>query len=112
MKSKKFRIRWSKVPRVLEPLKLSYGHFSHPAGHGFPLCSRNIEIYMYRNFARLGFLMQMARRSGITGLYRVFFFVIAVALSLLHCILIVGGYAHTSWMFTSAAAERYLHAKH
>ena len=33
-KSKKFRIRWSKVPRVLEPLKSSYGHFSHPAGHG------------------------------------------------------------------------------
>ena len=33
-KSKKFRIRWSKVPPVLEPLKSSYGHFSHPAGHG------------------------------------------------------------------------------
>ena len=33
-KSKKFRIQWSKVPRVLEPLKSSYGHFSHPAGHG------------------------------------------------------------------------------
>ena len=33
-KSKKFRIRWSKVPRVLELLKSSYGHFSHPAGHG------------------------------------------------------------------------------
>ena len=33
-KSKKFRIRWSKVPRVLEPLKSSYGHFSHTAGHG------------------------------------------------------------------------------
>ena len=33
-KSKKFRIRWSKVLRVLEPLKSSYGHFSHPAGHG------------------------------------------------------------------------------
>ena len=33
-KSKKFRVRWSKVPRVLEPLKSSYGHFSHPAGHG------------------------------------------------------------------------------
>ena len=33
-KSKKFRIRWSKVPRVLEPLKSSYGHSSHPAGHG------------------------------------------------------------------------------
>ena len=33
-KSKKFRIRWSKVPRVLEALKSSYGHFSHPAGHG------------------------------------------------------------------------------
>ena len=33
-KSKKFRIRWSKVPRVLEPLNSSYGHFSHPAGHG------------------------------------------------------------------------------
>ena len=34
VKSKKFRIQWSKVPRVLEPLKSSYGHFSHPAGHG------------------------------------------------------------------------------
>ena len=34
MKSKKFRIQWSKVPRVSEPLKSSYGHFSHPAGHG------------------------------------------------------------------------------
>ena len=34
MKSKKFRIQWSKVPRVLEPLKSSYSHFSHPAGHG------------------------------------------------------------------------------
>ena len=33
-KSKKFRIRWSKVPRVLEPRNSSYGHFSHPAGHG------------------------------------------------------------------------------
>ena len=33
-KSKKFRIPWSKVPPVLEPLKSSYGHFSHPAGHG------------------------------------------------------------------------------
>ena len=33
-KSKKFRIRWSKVPRVFEPLKSSYGHFNHPAGHG------------------------------------------------------------------------------
>ena len=33
-KSKKFRIRWSKVPRVLEPIESSYGHFSHPAGHG------------------------------------------------------------------------------
>ena len=33
-KSKKFRIRWSKVPRVLETLKSSYGHFSHPPGHG------------------------------------------------------------------------------
>ena len=33
-KSKKFRIRWSKVPRVLEPLNSSYGHFSHPGGHG------------------------------------------------------------------------------
>ena len=33
-KSKKFRIRWSKVPRVLEPLKSSYGNLSHPAGHG------------------------------------------------------------------------------
>ena len=30
----KFCIQWSKVPRVLEPLKLSYDHFSHPAGHG------------------------------------------------------------------------------
>ena len=27
MKSKKFRIRWSKMARVLEPLKSSYGHF-------------------------------------------------------------------------------------
>ena len=27
-------VPWSKVPRVLEPLKSSYGHFSHPAGHG------------------------------------------------------------------------------
>ena len=34
MKSKKFRIRWSKVPPVLEPLKSSYGHFSHQVGHG------------------------------------------------------------------------------
>ena len=34
MKSKKFRIQWSKVLCVLEPLKSSYGHFSHPAGHG------------------------------------------------------------------------------
>ena len=33
-KSKKFRIRWAKVPRVLEPLNSSYGHVSHPAGHG------------------------------------------------------------------------------
>ena len=33
-KSKKFRIRWSKVPRVLEPSKSSYGRFSHKAGHG------------------------------------------------------------------------------
>ena len=33
-KSKKFGIRWSEVPRVLEPLKSSYGHFSHLAGHG------------------------------------------------------------------------------
>ena len=33
-KSKKFRIRWSIVPHVLEPLKSSYPHFSHPAGHG------------------------------------------------------------------------------
>ena len=33
-KSKKFRIRWSKVPRVLEPLKSSYGHVGHPPGHG------------------------------------------------------------------------------
>ena len=33
-KSKKFRIRWSQVPRVLEPLKASYDHFGHPAGHG------------------------------------------------------------------------------
>ena len=33
-KSKKLRIRWSKVPRVLEPLNSSYGHFSHPVGHG------------------------------------------------------------------------------
>ena len=33
-KSKKFRIQWLKVPRVLEPLNSSYGHFSHPAGHG------------------------------------------------------------------------------
>ena len=24
----------SKVPRVLEPVNSSYGHFSHPAGHG------------------------------------------------------------------------------
>ena len=30
----KFRIRWSTVPRVLWPLKSSYGHFSHPVGHG------------------------------------------------------------------------------
>ena len=27
-------VPWSKVPRVLEPLKPGYGHFSHPAGHG------------------------------------------------------------------------------
>ena len=33
-KSKKFRIQWSKVPRVLEPLSSSYGHFSRPASHG------------------------------------------------------------------------------
>ena len=33
-KSKKFRIQWSKVPRVLEPLNSSYGHCSHPGGHG------------------------------------------------------------------------------
>ena len=33
-KSKKFRIPWSKVLRVLEPLKSSYGHFSQPVGHG------------------------------------------------------------------------------
>ena len=33
-KSKKFRIRWSKVPRFLEPLKSGCGLFSHPAGHG------------------------------------------------------------------------------
>ena len=33
-KSKKFRIQWSEVPRDLEPLKSSYGYFSHPAGHG------------------------------------------------------------------------------
>ena len=34
LKITKFRIRWSKVPRVLRPLRLSDGHFSHPAGHG------------------------------------------------------------------------------
>ena len=46
LRSAKFRIRWSKVPRILGPLnramailvtqpaKSSYGHFSHPAGHG------------------------------------------------------------------------------
>ena len=34
MKSKKFGIQWSKMARVLDPLKSSYGHFSHPAGHG------------------------------------------------------------------------------
>ena len=33
-KSKKFRIRSSEVPRVLERLNSSYGHFSYPAGHG------------------------------------------------------------------------------
>ena len=33
-KSKKFRIQWSKALPVLEPLKSSYGHFGHPAGHG------------------------------------------------------------------------------
>ena len=33
-KSKKFRIQWSKVPRVLEPLNSSFGHFSHPPGQG------------------------------------------------------------------------------
>ena len=33
-KSKKFRTQWSKVLPVLEPLKSSYGHFSHLAGHG------------------------------------------------------------------------------
>ena len=27
-------VPWSRVPRVLEPLNSSYGHFSHPAGHG------------------------------------------------------------------------------
>ena len=33
-KSKKFRIQWSKVPRILEPLKSSYGHVGHPPGRG------------------------------------------------------------------------------
>ena len=27
-------VPWSRVPRVLEPLKPGYGHFSHPADHG------------------------------------------------------------------------------
>ena len=32
--SPKFRIRWSKVPRVLGPPNRVNGHFSHPAPHG------------------------------------------------------------------------------
>ena len=33
-KSKKFRIRWSKVCAFWSPGKSSYGHFSHPTVHG------------------------------------------------------------------------------
>ena len=57
-KSKKFRIRWSKVPRVLEPLKSSYGHFSHPAGHG-----RFKPGAINRNFPGLRAFQQMLRET-------------------------------------------------
>jgi hypothetical protein len=70
---------------------------------------RSVKTYAYRNFARLGFLMMLGHRSGIVTLYRMLFFIVAVALSVLNGILIVVGYAHTSWMFTSAAAERYMY---
>ena len=53
MKSKKFRIRWSKVPRVLEPLKSSYGHFSHPAGHGRFKPKKHPKMAINRNFPGL-----------------------------------------------------------
>ena len=72
-------------------------------------CCRSVKTYAYRNFARLGFLMMLGHRSGIVTLYRMLFFIVAVALSVLNGILIVVGYAHTSWMFTSAAAERYMY---
>ena len=54
-KSKKFRIRWSKIPRVLEPLKSSYGHFSHPAGHGWGKFSsrKTPKMARKRNFPGL-----------------------------------------------------------
>ena len=54
-KSAKFRIRWSKVPRVLGPLRLIYGHFSHPAGHGRGKFSSRItpRMAIYRDFPGL-----------------------------------------------------------
>ena len=52
IKSKKLRIRWSKVPRVLEPLKFGYGHFSHPAGHG-RFKSKTTQMAINRNFPGL-----------------------------------------------------------
>ena len=52
-KSKKFRIRCSKVPRVLEPLKSSYGQFSRP---GWPQpfqAEKTPKMAINRNFPGL-----------------------------------------------------------
>ena len=63
MKSKKFRIRWSKVPRVLEPLKSSYGHFSHPAGHGRIKPIETPKMAINRNFPGYVHFQQMLQET-------------------------------------------------
>ena len=64
------------------------------------------QVYAYRNFRNLGFLYAMSHGPTV-ALYRALYFIIGILLTLFQLLLVVLAYAHTSWMFNAAAAERF-----
>uniref|UniRef100_A0A7S1JEU0 GH16 domain-containing protein n=1 Tax=Eutreptiella gymnastica TaxID=73025 RepID=A0A7S1JEU0_9EUGL len=64
-----------------------------------------LPFFEHRSFARLGFVHKASKGPGC-GLYKMFFTLVAVYLTLVHGILATLSYFHSFWMFNKRVAQR------